>query len=392
MGRSKTAGIYPAADGTYEVDADYRKQRIRKCGFARSEDAETFLIAEKAKIGMGTVPGDRPKVTLDFAAAHHLVSKEGMPSWDTDFYLLRPVVEICGSLTIDQVSDTTLAPFIEFRKAQGVKNGTVNDSLSLVQTICNRAAKLWRHPNGMPWLEHTPSLTLLNEFDKRPPRPISWAEQRVFLPTMPPHLEKMALFDLNTGLREDPLVNLSWHWEARVPLGKGRTISVFVVPRRHVKGRKSERIVVCNSVAQSIIESQRGLHPTRVFTYAKPVKEGSGRKAKHKPTGTMNNTAWQSARLRAGLGDLHVHDLRHTVGMRLRDADVLDRTQDDILWHSRAGMTSHYAVAQIRELYEALERIKEPNEAGESSDLLAVMRSIQMQQLPADSPRKKKAA
>jgi integrase len=35
---------------------------------------------------------------------------------------------------------------------------------------------------------------------------------------------------------------------------------------------------------------------------------------------TMNNTAWQTARRVAKLGDLHVHDLRHTVGMRLREA------------------------------------------------------------------------
>ena len=34
----------------------------------------------------------------------------------------------------------------------------------------------------------------------------------------------------------------------------------------------------------------------------------------------MNNTAWQRARQEAGLAGLHVHDLRHTVGMQLREA------------------------------------------------------------------------
>jgi integrase len=393
MGRSKTTGIYPSADGTYEVDAQYRKQRIRRCGFARYDDAEAFLIDEKAKIGMGTAPGHRPKVTLDFAAAHHLDSKVGMPSWDTDRSLLTPVIEMCGSLTLEEISDEALKPFVHKRRDEdGVMNSTINDALSIVQTICNRAATKWRHPNKMTWLEFAPKLTLLDESDSRPPRPISWAEQRAFLPVMPPHLEKMALFDLNTGLREDPLVHLSWHWEARVPLGDGLTVSVFVVPRQHVKGRKSERIVVCNSVAQSIVDSQRGLHPQRVFTYAKQPKEGSETKPKHKAVESMNNTAWQTAREKAGLGDLHVHDLRHTVGMRLRDAGVSPRTQDDILWHSRAGMTAHYAVAQIREIYEALELIKQPSAAGESINLLAVLRSVQMQQVPVESPHKKKAA
>lgn len=38
-------------------------------------------------------------------------------------------------------------------------------------------------------------------------------------------------------------------------------ISVFEVPRQHVKGRKRSRVVICNSVAQSVIDAVRG--PTR---------------------------------------------------------------------------------------------------------------------------------
>ena len=72
---------------------------------------------------------------------------------------------------------------------------------------------------------------------------------------------------------------------------------------------------------------------------------------------TMNNTAWQRARTQAGLGDLHVHDLRHTVGMRLREAGVREETIADILWHSRRGMTAHYSMAQIVEIPDAFELI-----------------------------------
>jgi len=71
----------------------------------------------------------------------------------------------------------------------------------------------------------------------------------------------------------------------------------------------------------------------------------------------MNNTAWQRARREAGLRDLHVHDLRHTVGLRLREANVEERTISDILWHTRSGMTAHYSVAQVREIHAALELI-----------------------------------
>ena len=72
---------------------------------------------------------------------------------------------------------------------------------------------------------------------------------------------------------------------------------------------------------------------------------------------TMNNTAWQRARKEIGIPDLHIHDLRHTVGMRLREAEVREETIADILWHVRPGMTAHYSVAQCAELVDALNRI-----------------------------------
>lgn len=106
----------------------------------------------------------------------------------------------------------------------------------------------------------------------------------------------------------------------------------------------------------------------------------------------MNNTAWQSARARAGLGDLHVHDLRHTVGMRLRHAGVSERTQDEILWHSKKDMTAHYAVAQVREVYDALELIKEEGEEGETLNLLALVRRAQMKTITPKLPQMKKTA
>lgn len=74
----------------------------------------------------------------------------------------------------------------------------------------------------------------------------------------------------------------------------------------------------------------------------------------------INNTAWQKGVKRAGVEDLHVHDLRHTVGMRLRLTGVGERMQGVILWHSNNSMNSHYAIAQLREIYDLLKRIARP--------------------------------
>ena len=138
---------------------------------------------------------------------------------------------------------------------------------------------------------------------------------------------------------------------------------MFEVPREHVKGRRRTRVVDCNGVAQSVVEAARGRHPEFVFVWHRErVKNIDLTPAmKYRPIETMNNTGWQNARRSAGLGDLHVQDLRHTVGMRLREAGVPESTVADILWRSKKTMTQHYCVAQIVELHAAPEKIKNDN-------------------------------
>ena len=104
---------------------------------------------------------------------------------------------------------------------------------------------------------------------------------------------------------------------------------------------------------------------------------------------TMNSSAWQRAKKLAGSGDLHVHDLRHTVGMRLREAEVREETVADILWHNRPSMTAHYSVAQVAELYEALNRISnESNRVNRS--LVMIAREARQVKVPQKSPDNKK--
>lgn len=79
-----------------------------------------------------------------------------------------------------------------------------------------------------------------------------------------------------------------------------------------VKGRKRDRILFLNHVSPAIVEARRGKYTTHVFPYR-------GHRIH-----TISNIALQSERRAAGkedpyLADLRVHDLRRTVGMRLRD-------------------------------------------------------------------------
>lgn len=372
----KMRGIYPdKKTGTWEIDKWWRGTRFRQRGFSDFAEAEGWLIAQLGQLRAVKVHGQREVRTFDDAAAHYLTVHQDKKSIVTETYMLASVMPTIGPLELHQVHDATLAPYIAARLKAGRSHKTVNLALGVVRRILNLAASTWRDDSGHTWLATAPKLTLLPLLGhQREPRPISWGEQRKLLPLLPDHLARMALFTLNTGVRDDVVCNLRWSWEIQVPeLG----VSVFDVPREHVKGGRRSRIVVCNSVAQSVVEAVRGQHPEFVFVYRRERVKNTDLVPvmPYRPIEVMNNTAWQNGRKAAGLGDLHVHDLRHTVGMRLREAGVPESTAADVLWHSVKTMTQHYSMAQIAELHAALEKVKA--DSGRWNKTLATLRQEQ---------------
>jgi integrase len=194
----------------------------------------------------------------------------------------------------------------------------------------------------------------LPDIDKRDPYPLSWEEQRLLFSELPIHLADMALFKVNTGTREQEVVNLKWEWEIQIPELK---TSVFVIPKEFVKNG-ADRLVVLNRVARSVVSAARGKHESRVFTF-------QGR-----PVTRMINSAWKKARKRAanryeeqmgepcpyGFRNIRVHDLKHTYGRRLRAAGVGFEDRQDLLGHRSGRVTTHYSAAELRALIAASEK------------------------------------
>lgn len=376
MCATSTKGIQQEKNG-YKVDKIFRGQRIQQRGFENFEDAEAYLGQKVNRIREEQTAGKNVTHNFDEAAAEYLRRFSEKRSIKSDVYHLAPVMPFIGHLNLDQIHNGTLQDFIAARKAQVAKvklspasvikrplrNKTINHSLAIVRRILKLAAEDWRDENNMNWLQKAPLITLLPLTDSRSPRPIQWDEQRRLLPFLPDHLAKMSLFVLNSGVRDDVVCSLEWEWEVRGIDEIGGN-SIFIVPAEHVKGEienKKEQVIVCNDVAQSLIESMRGKHATRVFVWRRERVKNLDQAPlmAYRPVQSMNNTAWQNARQKADLGDLHVHDLRHTVGMRLREANVGEKTKSDILWHSTGTMTDHYSIAQIIEIFDALQRIKD---------------------------------
>ncbi len=272
-----------------------------------------------------------------------------------DIGRLKLLMPRIGQVPLDKLHSGTMQPWVEERQRQWVAVGTINHGLKVVPRILNLAAQEWVDENGLTWLSHAPKIKLLPDTNKRQPYPLSWDEQARLFTELPSHLAAMALFAVNTGCRDGEVFKLRWEWEVKV---LELSTSVFIIPRQHVKNG-DERLIVLNRIAKSVVDAQRGKHPSRVFTY------------QGKPTTRMLNKAWLRARNASGLQQVRVHDLKHTFGRRLRAAGVSFEDRQDLLGHRSARITTHYSAAELSQLIEAANRVCE---AGERQPQLVMLR------------------
>jgi integrase len=73
----------------------------------------------------------------------------------------------------------------------------------------------------------------------------------------------------------------------------------------------------------------------------------------------MMTSAWKRARVRVGLPQVRVHDLKHTVGRRLRSAGVSFEDRLDLLGHRSGRITTHYSAAELSRLIAAADSVSE---------------------------------
>jgi len=349
MGRKKSPGLFKRGN-YWHIDKAIFGCRIREStGTGNLEEAEKYYAKCIEEIRQASVFGVRPKRTFTEAAIKFLEENQHKRSIDSDAGRLRVLVQYIGKMPLDSIHMGIMQPFIEGRRKDGVKTRTINHGLKVVRRICNLAATEWIDEYGLTWLANAPKIKLLLEHDLRKPYPLSWDEQHRLFAELPAHLEKMALFAVNTGCREQEVCRLQWDWEIKIP--QIPYLLVFIVPPELVKNG-DERLIVCNEGAKAAVESQRGKHDQYVFTF------------RGNPITRINNTGWKEARKKADLTFVRVHDLKHTFGRRLRSVGVSFEDRQDLLGHRSGRITTHYSSAELQNLYEAANKVCEKQQSG----------------------------
>ena len=349
MGRKRTPGIYKK--GSYwQIDKKIHGLRLcESTGTGDLEEAEKYLARRVEEIRLASVYGVRPKRSFTEAATKFLMENQHKRSIADDAGRLRELVKYIGDLTLESIHIGSLQAFIDGRRKDGVSTRTINHGLKVVRRILNLASSEWMDEFGLTWLANPAKIKLLPEHDLRKPYPLNWDEQHRLFDQLPAHLEKMALFAVNTGCRDQEICELRWEWEIKIP--EMPHIMVFIIPAELVKNGE-ERLVVCNDTARQVVNEERGNHSTHVFSY------------KGRPLARILSTGWRNARIKALLPQVRVHDLKHTFGRRLRAAGVSFEDRQDLLGHRSGRITTHYSSAELQNLYEAANRVCEKQKSG----------------------------
>jgi integrase len=332
--------------GIWHVDKRIGGRRVcQSTETADLQEAERYLARVMEQTRQAQVYGVRPVRTFEQAAAKFVLENQHKRSIGDDVMHLKQLVPLLANTPLDRIHRGTLLPWIERRQLEGKASGTINHGLKVVRRILNLASSEWVDEHGLTWLPAAPKIKLLADVEKRQPHPLTWEEQARLFRELPDYLAQMALFAVNTGCRDQEVCQLRWEWEVMVP---ELATSVFIIPGARVKNG-DERLVVLNRVARLVIESRRGLNGEFVLTcHGHPVSR-------------MMTSAWKRARVRIGLPQVRVHDLKHTFGRRLRAAGVSFEDRQDLLGHRSGRITTHYSAAELSRLIEAAERVVERN-------------------------------
>ncbi len=345
MGRKKPTAIpgLRFRNGVWHIEKTISGKRLfESTGTDDLKEARQYLIHRLEQIRLADIYGVRPKRTFEEAAAKYLAENQHKRTIEEDMGYIEQLKPYIGQCELDKVNILSLQPFITQRRQDGVKNRTINHGLQVTRRILNLACKEWIDESNLTWLAAAPKIKLLPQNDERKPYSLSWGEQDHLFALLPPYLRRMALFKVNTGLRDQEVCQLQWDWEHPIP---ELNTSVFIIPSAYCKNGL-DRLVPLNDIALQVIAEARHQHPVYVF----PRADGQDRLYQ------MNNKSWKKARRQLRL-PVRIHDLKHTFGRRLQAAGVSLEDRQDLLGHKSSRITTHYSPAEIQHLIEAANRV-----------------------------------
>ena len=241
---------------------------------------------------------------------------------------------------------------VDVRTVQSVRRpkGAVgcNRTMARLRHLCN-----WAVGEGMidrsPFQRNGVTLVKLDTHaETERTRRLEGDEERRLLQHASPHLRALIVTALSTGCRQGELLSLQWKQLRRNDTGGAECL---VLPATKTKTHQN-RIIPVSSDLRAVLEMRRtdpkgNPCPSEAYVFGNEV----GERIK------SVKTAWRNTCRRAGISDLHFHDLRREFACRLLESKADLHDVREFLGHANVTTTSRYLRSTPVRLVEALERM-----------------------------------
>ena len=256
-------------------------------------------------------------------------------SWQTDETILRVhLLPGLGAQFVDQVRAEQIAAVVQAMREKGYATGTTNRVVIVVRHIYNLARK-WR----VPGVTDNPTAGLNLAPDVNRERFLTVEEAQRLIASIEHDENEVArkaiMLLLLTGARRNEITHAKWQhvdWDRKtllVPLsksGKPRSIAL------NVAALEVLRSVIAEAGCPYIFPAPTTQRPSPSLYFP-----------------------WHRIRMRAGLPDLRLHDLRHSFASFLVNKGVSLYVVQGLLGHAHARFTQRYAHLTPNTLLEAAE-------------------------------------
>jgi len=326
-------------------------------GTASRELADAIRIKREAALLDESVFGPRASRTFAEAAVSYVEAKQPR-GLQRDYVIGRPrkdgslspcLVSDFGGRLVSSITQEAVNEVIRRRWA-GRKPNTIerNFLTPLIAVLRHAARQKWC---DVPMFERP-------KYDDRRCRWATYEEADKLLDAAADHLVPLLTFLMLTGARIAEAMDLTWS-----DVDLTQRWLVF----RSTK-RKEDRGVPLHRQIVATLASLPGNHEGCVFL----TQRGVPYVDRERREGGQIKKAWSTACARAGIVDLHPHDLRHTFSTWLTMAGVHEQVRDEIMGHASTDMGRRYAHIPRESLLQAVDKLPWRGKSVEYSEAAAV--------------------
>ena len=264
-------------------------------------------------------------------------------SWKTDFSMIRNhLVPQIGRKSMRYLSPPDVAIFVDHMKKKGYAIGTINRALVLLRYGFELAIR-WKEPG----VEVNPVKEIKNiKDDNKLERYLSDKQAKVLMQAVAQSsnamLQHIVLFLIYTGARKNEVLQACWQdvdWQKsswRIPKTKSGKVRHVPLSRGALEllNKLQNQIKLDHMGKRAIFANPETGKPFISFFYS-----------------------WNSARVRAGMPEFRIHDLRHSFASYLVNAGRSLYEVQELLGHADIKTTSRYAHLSRERLAQAVEHV-----------------------------------